>query len=347
MSKTTIDVAIVGAGVAGLAAARALEAGGLKAVVYEKAALPGGRLATDYHAGCAFDYGAQNIKADATAIAPFLAAALAHDAAAIIPGPVCLHDKGQILPGDQAANREAKYAGRHGLAGLAHLLAAGLGIRYQTPVRTLTLAPDGYELRDESGTLLGSAPHVVLTLPAPEAADLLQNSHLEGDNNATQRIEILQSVNYSRCLTVSLQYDFPSALPFYALLARDRAHPLLWLANESAKPGNGTATSFVAQLGQAVSAELWDAPQARIMSATVGWIVELLGERYLHPSWHQTRHWRYAQPLNPASFETVNPPGTRLLICGDGIARGRVPDAYASGLQAAARVIETRFIASG
>lgn len=341
MKNRTSDVAVVGAGVAGLAAARALQAAGFQVVVHEQAALPGGRLATDYYGPCAFDYGAQNIKAAGTELEPCLAAALARGEATVIPGPVCLHEAGQILPADPVANQEAKSAGRHGLANLASTLADGLDIRYNTPVRALEAARGGYELCQDGGAPLSSAPHVILSLPAPAAANLLRHSRLEESGEATaERIKILRGVNYSRCLAVSLHYNFQSELPFYALLARDRAHPLLWLAHESAKPGNEAGTSFVAQLGQASSEALWDAPQIKIVSETTVWIAELLGPGYLHPAWHQVRQWLYSHPLNPVPFEGVNPAGTRLLVCGDGTARGRVPEAYASGLQAAARIIK-------
>ena len=62
-------VAIIGAGIAGLSAARALVADGHEAIVFERATHPGGRVATRFIGGVelprmgtvdlAFDHGAQ------------------------------------------------------------------------------------------------------------------------------------------------------------------------------------------------------------------------------------------------------------------------------------------------
>ena len=56
---TRAPVAVVGAGLAGLAAATALRGAGVPVVVLEAAAAPGGRLATDDLAGARLDHGAQ------------------------------------------------------------------------------------------------------------------------------------------------------------------------------------------------------------------------------------------------------------------------------------------------
>jgi monoamine oxidase len=58
LSRDTVDVVVVGAGVAGLAAAARLRAGGLNCVVLEAAARVGGRAYTTEIAGAAFDQGA-------------------------------------------------------------------------------------------------------------------------------------------------------------------------------------------------------------------------------------------------------------------------------------------------
>ena len=52
------------------------------------------------------------------------------------------------------------------------------------------------------------------------------------------------------------------------------------------------------------------------------------------------KRWRYSQPQKTVSFEEANPRHARVLVAGDGVAEGRVPAAYESGLQAAARIIE-------
>lgn len=54
-----LDVAIVGAGMAGLSCARALVEAGLKVAVFDKARGAGGRMATRRGELASFDHGAQ------------------------------------------------------------------------------------------------------------------------------------------------------------------------------------------------------------------------------------------------------------------------------------------------
>jgi predicted NAD/FAD-dependent oxidoreductase len=175
-----------------------------------------------------------------------------------------LHENNRVLPPDEAANAEPKWSCAGGMRNLPRALAAGLDIRTNTLVRRIVEDQDGFTLFDNDNRVLDCAARVVLSIPAPQAADLLENSTL---NDATAaRIALLRSVEYSRCLSVLLRFAVESDdFSFYALLARDRAHPLLWLARENAKPGFVTdtnQTALIAQLGHEVSCRLWEANDA-------------------------------------------------------------------------------------
>jgi predicted NAD/FAD-dependent oxidoreductase len=159
----------------------------------------------------------------------------------------------------------------------------------------------------------------------------------------SKRIALLKSVEYSRCITVMLHFVARGEdIPWYALLARDRSHPLLWLARENAKGfvPDGQGSALVAQLGHEASCHLWDEADSIIAQRTTEWIAEILGSEFNDALQHEVYRWRHSQPRNTIDFEAVNPPGTRLLICGDATARGRVTDAYDSGLKAAARILQ-------
>ncbi|MBV9866294.1 MAG: FAD-dependent oxidoreductase [Abitibacteriaceae bacterium] len=338
MKIAALDVAIIGAGVAGLAAGRALQQAGCRVRLYEKGTGPGGRLATDYCGSYPFDYGAQNIKVDGTLLKEVLLRELDNDELITIPAPVCLHSDGQILPPDTAANETTKYAYQQGIATLPRLLAAGLDIQYDVSVCALEEKEAQYLLLDQDGVAVGAAKWVILSAPAPASAAILAASHLQSDES--KRISLIESVQYSRCLTILVHYNFSADLPFYALLAQDRSHPLLWLACENAKghDNESDGTALVAQLGPHSSQELWSATEAQIVNETLRWTAKILGARFLQPQWTKLHRWLHSQPLNPVDFEAVNPLQSRIIICGDGTARGRVPEAYATGLQAAARV---------
>lgn len=350
MTKGRERIAVIGAGMAGLAAARALQEAGRSVTVWEKNNRVGGRISTrsctaSNGARVCFDDGAQNIKSDGTALDDAVAALKNKPHQAFISAPVGLHHNGRIRPGDEASNAARKWSCRDGLAQLPQSLADGLDVRFNTSISVLRENAHDIKLLDASGDTLDTAAHVIITALAPQAADLLDASiwrDAENKRAATKRIALLRGVEYSRCLSVLLFFAVPcDDASWYALLARDREHPLLWLARENAKgfvPQN-SGTALVAQLGHAASTELWDESDERIAAQTARWIAEILGQDFASPQWSAVTRWRHSQPRNTIDFGAVNPPGARVLVCGDGTARGRVPDAYDSGLKAAAQIL--------
>jgi len=90
--QQVIDVAIVGAGATGLIAAQLLQQAGLRVMVYEQAAQPGGRLATEFHDGLQLDRGFQVLLTAYPAVKRYLdvsalyAKAFAPGANVLMPG---------------------------------------------------------------------------------------------------------------------------------------------------------------------------------------------------------------------------------------------------------------------
>ncbi|CAL74389.1 hypothetical protein BRADO0443 [Bradyrhizobium sp. ORS 278] len=152
-------IAIIGAGMAGLACARRLAAAGQAVVLFDKGRAPGGRLATRRAEDFQFDHGAQYV----TARDDGFAADLANLAAG-----------GSAAPWEAGA--AGAWVGTPGMSALARAFAAGLTIHCGTPVTALTRTPDGWRL--EVGETAHRAVRVVLTLPAPQAASLLGDDPL-------------------------------------------------------------------------------------------------------------------------------------------------------------------------
>ncbi len=343
-------VAIIGAGMAGLAAARALTQAGVSVTIYEKSRSVGGRVATRRVEGCILDHGAQNVKPGAFALARVMQEELPSDALVRIDAPVRVYQNdGTIRSPDPEYEAEAKFTYRNGLTTLPKLLAQSLppelaAIHFETRVGRLEGDARGIVLYDERDGETGQADRVIVTAPAPQAAELLAASRLRDDAPPASRIEALRAVPYGACLTVLLGYAPPMpAPPAYALLAEDRSRPLLWAAFERTKAPerapNGQAL-VIAQLGPAFSAEQYAAPDAAIVAATLEELRLLFGAEYDQPAWSQVKRWRYSQPRGMADFNVANPPGASVVVCGDALRpeNGRVYQAYESGLEAAARL---------
>lgn len=109
-AQAAVDVVVVGAGAAGLAAAKAVRAAGLTCTVIEARGRVGGRLHTDTSLGAPFDTGAQYIhwaeRNPWKAIADGLGARLVEDEPG---GPPLVYAEGRLLTDRERASRRAAF----------------------------------------------------------------------------------------------------------------------------------------------------------------------------------------------------------------------------------------------
>ncbi len=336
---------------AGLAAARELTTAGHSITLYEKSRGVGGRVATRRIEGCIMDHGAQNIKPEGSALKQVMLHELPTEELIKIEPPVCLYDsKGTIWPPDEARSAEAKYSYRNGMTTLPKLLLNALppelaSIRYETRIFRLEETDSEVILKDENGQEAGRAEIVIVTAPAPQAADLLGDSapRMRSTWETLDRVKALRQVDYHRNITVLLGYAPPvPPPPAYALLAEDRTTDLLWLAFEQTKCSerapNGEAV-LIAQMSPKFSSFFYDGEDNFLTWRVLDELQTLFGSAYATPFWSQVKRWKFAQPHGMVRFEEVNFSGmaSSVLICGDGLRPegGRVHQAYASGLEAA------------
>lgn len=345
------NIAIIGAGMAGLAAARELTAAGHSITLYEKSRGVGGRAATRRIEGCIMDHGAQNIKPEGSALEQVMLRELPTDELVRIEPPVCLYDsKGTIWPPDEARSAEAKYSYRNGMTTLPKLLLNALppelaSIRYDTRITRVEETDSEVILKDENGQEAGRAETVIVTAPAPQAADLLGESapRMRSTWETLDRVKALRQVEYHRSITVLLGYAPPvPPPPAYALLAEDRTTDLLWLAFEQTKAPErapGGEAVLIAQMSPRFSSFFYDGEDSFLIWRVLDELQTLFGNAYVSPLWSQLKRWKYAQPHGMVRFEEVNFPGmsSSVLVCGDALRPegGRVHQAYASGLEAA------------
>lgn len=318
-------IGIVGAGVSGLAAARFLQAAGSEVVVFERAEAPGGRVATVSKSGFTFDSGATSIAPRGMTIEGVMLEELPTDELRPVTKPIYLHTGLRVMPGDHDKNLAPRYTYRGGNATLAKLLAEGLNVRLGVSIDSLSRAGQGFEMRGES------LDAVILTPPVPQTSAILWS---------LEESRPLANARYRSCLSVML--GFERALPnlgYHALLDPEQRHPLTWLSIESQKcegraPAGGTAV--VAQMSPAYSFNFWTQEDEEIIRDVLVYLGRLYGEETLgKPVVQIIKRWKYSQPDSVALFDSVNIPGAKLVIAGDGLSAGRVESAFESGVRAA------------
>lgn len=322
-------VAIVGAGVAGLAAGRTLKQAGHEVVLFEKSRGPGGRLATRRVDAFTFDTGATSIAPRGLGIERVMLQELDITELVEVQKPIYTHVNLRPLPGDASRNKIPRYVYRSGNNHLAKLLAEGLDVRSNTTVDHLSRQNGSFEVEGES------YDRVILTPPIPQASLLLWSL---GESRP------VANARYRSCLSIMLGFDRPlPEVPYHALIDVEQRHPLTWVSLESAKsPGRAPEgqCAMVLQMSPAYSHDHYQTDDDRVLRDVLPWVGQLFGSEFLNPVAVDTKRWKYSQPETVAVFESVNRNHNGVILAGDGLTAGRVEKAFESGLMAARLILD-------
>ena len=291
----------MGAGLAGLSAARRLAGAGHAVAVLEEAPFPGGRMATRRLGRATVDAGAQFF----TARSPEFRAAVERWLAHGLAYEWC---RGFREPPDG----HPRYAARDGMGALARALATGLDARYGTPVRSL----DG----------LG-ADAVVLTPPLPLSLALLG-----------ERAPALpeRAATFEPTLTVLAVLDRPSALPPPGARQLDDG-PFSWVSDNAAK-GISAVPALTLHAGAECSRRRYDDPEADVLADLVAEARPWLGTAEVVEA--RLERWRHATPVEPTGDGCLVVEGRPPVVLAGCAFRGaKVEGAVLSGLAAAEAVL--------
>ncbi|MEY3051656.1 MAG: hypothetical protein RLY31_1441 [Bacteroidota bacterium] len=316
---TESDVLVVGAGIAGLTAARTLTESGRRVVVLDKSRGPGGRMATRRDGEARWDHGAQYFSTRTPAFRA-LAGALAAERTIQEWKPAHLSDP------------YPRYIGTGGMNAVPKSLAAGLDVRCRQQVVRLR-----YNTAWEVVTAGGehySAGVLVLAIPAPQASALLTGSGL--DLPAVENA--LAQVAYHPCLAVLAWLDRPADLPFPGGLAL-QDHPVAWLADHTAK-GISTVPTLIIHAAPDFSTAHLDGDLEQAGRSLADAARPLLGGAAI--TRFQVHRWRYSLAFrrHPDHFFHSDAPGP-LFIGGDGFGpTGHVEGAFLSGMALARAILE-------
>jgi predicted NAD/FAD-dependent oxidoreductase len=311
-------VGIVGAGLSGLLAGRALQAGGHDVVLFDKGRSPGGRLATRRIDGGTLDHGAQffTVRDDRFA-------ALVEEWTEI--GLVQEWCRG-FGPRPDGFPR---YMARRGMNALAKHLAAGLDVRTRTLAFMLRPGAAGrwsLVLDDGTSEELDAA---VVTCPLPQARSL----------TITAGVDLppaFRDTDYDRTLALLAVLDRPGAVPPPGGV-QDADETFSFVGDNQAKGVSAVpAITFHATPGWSLS--WWDRPaedtHAELRRRATPW----LGEAEIVAS--EVKRWRFATPraIWPDPCWAADG-GAPLVFAGDAFAGPRVEGAALSGLAAAAALL--------
>ncbi len=339
------SIAIIGAGCSGLAAAHELRDAGYAVTIFEQSQQVGGRAATREQEGFIYDYGAQYIKRGRPISIGLITERFKLDDLIDIAKPVWIFDReGHIQEGDPIQNAEPKWNYRTGIHSLPNRMAQNLDIRLQTHISSMQQSVTGWKLFDHHGEDFGDFDHVLIAIPAIEAAEFIRKSKIQ-DRHQEEICTLLEKANYNPLISVTLGYrPRVQERPYYALVNTDKAHAISWLAWEHEKASERVpegAGMLIAQMAPQYSHDDWRMTDREIIIDVAHRISNLVGEPLDKSCFSDVYRWQYALPTEKADAEQLNALAMPLgmAFCGDGFVGGRVHLALEHGVEVARQLI--------
>jgi len=304
-------VAIIGAGMAGLAAARLLREAGADCTIFDKSRGLGGRMATRRTGDFSFDHGAQYF----TARGPRFRALVDEWSAA---GHAASWYDHEVI------------VGAPGMTAPARAMAAGLNTVMGLEVKSLSRAPQGWSIHAGEEVFEGFTA-VVVAIPAPQTTSLIKTGGLS--------FLELASARYAPCLALMLAFDREAAFQGERM-CRDKG-PIAWIARNSSKPGRpaGQETFVVHASPDWSRAYLDETPEA-ILKKLSPFALDLI--RALSAPIFATAHrWRYALVEQALAVPCLWDAEAAVGACGDYCLGPRVEAAFDSGEAMARAILDT------
>lgn len=306
-------VAVVGAGLAGLACAEALAAAGRDVRVLEKSRGIGGRLATRRRDGAAFDHGAPAVTA--TGSAAFCALLGSWRAAG-------------LLVSWPAAGPAALVA-TPGMSALARPLADGLGIETERTVTGIAETPLGWRLECEPGEPV-EVGSLALAIPVAQARALL--------GSRAARFAGLDAASMEPCWTLMVRFAAPVEAGS-AMLEGDGT-PLALAIADGAKPGRETGeTGWVLHAGPEWSVAHLEDPRSDVAAALLAAFAARIGRPLPEARLTMVHRWRYARTARPLGRPCLWDGTARIGLAGDWCLGRDAGDAWQSGRALAERIL--------
>ncbi|MEN3950032.1 NAD(P)-binding protein [Iodidimonas sp. SYSU 1G8] len=303
-------IAIIGAGMAGLACGVQLQATGAAVSLFDKGRGPGGRMSTRRIAAslgeAGFDHGAPFFEASDPAFAAQVNDWIALGCAASWP-----------------AAGESAFIGAPSMNAPLKLMACDLDVRWATRIDTLSRRDDGWHIGGA-----GVYDSVVVAVPAEQAAILLATAEPAIATRAARTPS-------APCWSVMAAFAEPLEVAT-DLIRHDGI--VATAVRNSAKPGRSGPESWVIQASAEWSRLHIEDEAGSVATALLEAFRVIAAAALPAPVILEAHRWRYAQPLS-ADGDFLWNGADRIGACGDWLGGGDVQGAWLSGRALAARIL--------
>ncbi len=346
-------VAVVGAGMAGLFAARTLADHGLRVTVFEKSRGVSGRMSTcRTDDGIQFDHGAQYFTARDPRFLRYLEAWTQQGIAAkwVQGTPNAQRPVKLVVLKDGRVESESRpidrFVGVPGMNAIGKHLATDLDVHWQVQVTSVTQGPQGLNLVYQTDTLTdsltdsltdtltdtlhGPFDKVIVSAPAEQTAVILRNFPGLTHHFASLKMQ--------PCWAAMIALEQPLPVDWGGAFVHDSV--LSWAARNSTKPGrNDSLETLVLHAQPSWTQENWDQPAAEVAKQLLNrfWLATAL--KPITPGLQMAHRWKYSIAETASDEGCFFDDQMNVFACGDWAKGSRVEGAFLSGMAAAGRIL--------
>ncbi|MBC7385888.1 MAG: NAD(P)-binding protein [Cryobacterium sp.] len=331
------DVAVIGAGISGLAAANVFSREDLRVCVFEKSRGLGGRTSTrrwgSSESFTRADLGAQFTYARNPGWQDFVTS-----------------QEGMRRPASDTDLERERFIHPEGMSRFAKSLfdfsPRPLEVRFETRVIRVERLPDDggawlLSCETPSGTsIFSKARNLVIALPLPQAIDLIDQSR-EKSKSDSVTLAKLRNIPYSRCIAfvgiakASENFHGPGILE---VKCSTENLGITGIFDQNEKGLHSGKSTLVIHTTPEFSLANWEVQQevlAEKIWANACSLLRLIGKSPFRatPEVRVVHRWKFARPerFYPDGFAKVDDLGHSIGVCGDAFAFGGMDGAFASG----------------
>jgi photolyase PhrII len=318
-------VIVVGAGMAGLSAARTLSDQGHQVVVVEKARGAGGRMSTRRHKGLKFDFGAQYF----TASDPrFLRHVLAWQERGLVEewkAAIGVVGEHKIQP---AGDSTTRYVPVPSMNEICRDMSGELeNCHFNWRAKSFERHGDHWRVESDDGQQL-EGEFLVITTPPEQARQLLRIEAVDAAlKNAVMR----------PCWALMVQLDRPLLQEYDAAFVNHG--PLSWVSSQSSRPGRPDEHAWVLHASPGWSEAHIEDAHNEVMGLLLDAARKLPGAQAFEVCEAMAHRWRYALASEPSMAGSLWFDSLGLAVTGDWCHGSKVQGAFLAGVSAAGRIM--------
>lgn len=313
---TQNPIAIIGTGMAGVAAAHTLQAAGKTVRLFDKSRGSGGRMASKRSDAGTLDIGAPYFTATHT------------DFCQAVERWYAL---GYVARWPERAETGSQWVGVPRMSALTRGLLGDLPVQFSCQIARLEVTEKQWYLIDADNCRHGPFSHVIIAVPAPQATPLL----------AVEPTLAALSGSISMAAVWAVALSFQEPLELAPILVTETSTRLAAAyCNSSKAQRSAQPQTWVLQARSDWSkTHQNDTPQEVITSLREAF-EQLYGNTLPEPVMSFAHRWLYSQPASEQSWGALSAPERGVYACGDWCLTGDVQGAWLSGRKAAEMLLK-------